>query len=167
MFIRVHRLEIQSVMLVFRLSFVNCCPSHPPSPLPCVNKYTVYTYARGGGGYWVLGLRHINPWRKVPIKVNFLDDDILHCLLWVLSFYVRFLLRKGNETGNLWGYEMVGDWREPSGWRRFNIATGIHQSQRSSFSCVFYVLLQIFASFYPKIIFSLLGPVLCGGGGGG
>jgi hypothetical protein len=47
----------------FRLSFVNCCPynllygsTQPPSPLPCVNKYTVYTYTvckRGGGmGFW-------------------------------------------------------------------------------------------------------------------
>ncbi len=26
-------------------------------------------------------------YRKVPTQVNFLDDDILHCLLWVLSFY--------------------------------------------------------------------------------
>jgi len=48
--IRVYRLVIQSVRLVFSTSFVNCCPS----PLPGVNKYTVYTYTvqcvRGGGG---------------------------------------------------------------------------------------------------------------------
>jgi hypothetical protein len=36
-FIRVYRLEIQSVMLVFRPSFLNCCPSNllsgsPPPP---------------------------------------------------------------------------------------------------------------------------------------
>ncbi len=43
----------------FRWSFVNCCPSPLFSgstlPLPCVNKYTVYTYTvcKGGGG--VLG----------------------------------------------------------------------------------------------------------------
>ncbi len=36
---------------------------------------------RGGG------LRQINTRRKVPLQVNFLDDDTLHCLLWVLSFY--------------------------------------------------------------------------------
>jgi hypothetical protein len=41
----------------------------------------------GGGGYEVLGLRQINTCRKVPLQINFLDDDILHCLLWVLSFY--------------------------------------------------------------------------------
>ncbi len=49
----------------FRPSFVNCCPSNflsgstllPPSPLPCVNKYTVYTYTVcKGGRYGVLGL---------------------------------------------------------------------------------------------------------------
>jgi hypothetical protein len=47
----------------FRPSFVNCCPSNllsgstlPPPPLPCVNKYTVYTYTMcwggGGMGFW-------------------------------------------------------------------------------------------------------------------
>ncbi len=66
MFIRVHRLEVQSVMLVFSMQLVNCCPLttfslvqlSPPPPLPCVNKYTaVYTYTvrKGGGGG--LGLR--------------------------------------------------------------------------------------------------------------
>ncbi len=39
----------------FRPSFVNCCPSNFLSgstlpPLPCVNKYTVYTYTVGKGG---------------------------------------------------------------------------------------------------------------------
>jgi hypothetical protein len=38
--------------------------------------------------YGVLGLRQINTCRKGPLRVNFLDDDILHCLLWILSFYV-------------------------------------------------------------------------------
>jgi hypothetical protein len=46
-FIRVYRLKIWTVMLVFWSSFVNCCPSNlsgstiPPPSLPCVNKYTV------------------------------------------------------------------------------------------------------------------------------
>ncbi len=35
----------------------------------------------------VLGLRQINTCCKVPLLVNFLDGDILHCFLWVLSFY--------------------------------------------------------------------------------
>jgi hypothetical protein len=43
-----------------------------------------------------------------------------------------WLCRKGNETGNLWGYEMVGDWRQPSGWRRINLATGVHQSPHTN-----------------------------------
>jgi hypothetical protein len=74
---------------------VNCCPSNLlsgstlPPPLPCVNKYTVYkcTVCKKGGMYGALGLRQINTCRKVPSQVIFLDDDILHCILWVLSFY--------------------------------------------------------------------------------
>jgi hypothetical protein len=57
----VYRLEIQSVMLVFfSTGFVNHCPSNLltgllsplPSPLPCVNKYTVWesTVCIGGEG---------------------------------------------------------------------------------------------------------------------
>jgi hypothetical protein len=53
------------------------------------------------------------------------------------------LFRKGNETGNLWGYEMVGDWREPSGWSRLNLATGFHQSQRSYYFWRIYVWILI------------------------
>ncbi len=80
--------------LYFRPSSVNCCPSNllsgstlPPSPfpLPCVNKYIVYTYTV----YWgdgVLGLRQINICRRVSLWVSFLDDDILHCFLWVFFF---------------------------------------------------------------------------------
>jgi hypothetical protein len=53
-----------------------------------LNKYIyMYTVCIRWGGYRVLGLRQINTCRKVPLQVNFLDDDILHCLLWVLSFY--------------------------------------------------------------------------------
>jgi hypothetical protein len=37
-------------------------------------------------GYGVLGLRQRNTCRKVPLRVNFLDD-VLHCLLRVLYFY--------------------------------------------------------------------------------
>ncbi len=45
----------------------------PPPPLPCVNKYTVYTYTvcSGEGVYGVLELRQINTCRKVPLQVNF------------------------------------------------------------------------------------------------
>jgi hypothetical protein len=60
-FNRVFRLEIQSVMLVFLTGIVNNCPLtfslvsslSPPLPLPCVNKYTVYTCK--GGEYGVIG----------------------------------------------------------------------------------------------------------------
>ncbi len=40
-----------------------------------------------GRGYEVLGLRQRNTCRKVPLQVNFLHDNILHCLLRVLSLY--------------------------------------------------------------------------------
>ncbi len=48
-FIRVYRLVIQSVMLVFSTQLCDCSPSNLlfkpfPLPLPCVNYYTVYTY---------------------------------------------------------------------------------------------------------------------------
>ncbi len=37
----------------------------------------------GGRGYGVLGLRQRKTCHKVPLQDNFLDDDILHWLLWV------------------------------------------------------------------------------------
>ncbi len=47
MFIRIYRLEMQSVMSVFRLSFVNCCPSNLLSgsipPFPVWISILVYT----------------------------------------------------------------------------------------------------------------------------
>ncbi len=60
-FIRVCRLGIQSVILVFFSStqFCELLPLEPSvsfnyprllPPLPCVNKYTVYMYTVGGGG---------------------------------------------------------------------------------------------------------------------
>jgi hypothetical protein len=81
-FIRFQRLETQSVMLVFRPSFVNCCPSNllsgssPPRPLPCVNiewVYCVHIYCTvcKGWGIGVPGLRQINTGRKVPLQVIF------------------------------------------------------------------------------------------------
>ncbi len=54
------------------------------------------TKAKAGG---VLGLRQMNTCRKAPLAVKFLDDDILHCLLWVLSFY---LYRKHKEKLIQW-----------------------------------------------------------------
>ncbi len=82
-------------MLVFSNQLCELLPLWPSlwfnSPHPftflCVNKYTVYTYTVCKGGYGVLGLRQINTCRKLPLKVNFLDDDIMHCLLWVLSLH--------------------------------------------------------------------------------
>jgi hypothetical protein len=54
--IRVYRLVIQSGILIFRPSFMNCCPSNflsgsslPPPPLPCVIKYTARIQCVRGG----------------------------------------------------------------------------------------------------------------------
>jgi hypothetical protein len=70
----------------------------PPPPLPCVNKYTVYTYiVCKGGGYGMLGLIQINTCREVPLQVKqFLDDDILHCLFdfYLSTFQVDLLLQE-------------------------------------------------------------------------
>ncbi len=93
-FIRVYRLEIQSVMLAFSTQFCELLPLSPSlwfnsPPHPCVNKYT--TVCTDGGNVW-------GSWPqtdKTPaakslyrsILIYFLDDNILHCLLWVLSFY--------------------------------------------------------------------------------
>jgi hypothetical protein len=51
--LRVYRLEIQSVMFA-PLTFY-LVSSLPSPPLPCVNKYTVYTYTVGKGGIGFLG----------------------------------------------------------------------------------------------------------------
>jgi hypothetical protein len=64
-YIRVYRLEIQSVLLVFStqlcellLLFILLSGSTlHTSHLSCVNKYTVYTYTVCNGGYGVLGLK--------------------------------------------------------------------------------------------------------------
>ncbi len=57
-FSRVYRRKIRSVMLAFSTGFLNYCPSNlfsgwlSSSPLPYVNKYTVYTYTGCKGGVW-------------------------------------------------------------------------------------------------------------------
>ncbi len=75
-FIIVYRLEIWTVMLVFRSSFVNCCPSNlsgssiPRPPfLVWISIGTVYTYTVCKRG--VLGLRQIYTCRKVPLRVSY------------------------------------------------------------------------------------------------
>ncbi len=74
---------------------LNCCPSNLlsgstlPPPSMCEWVFCIHLYCtvfKGGGGrYGILGLIQINTCRKVPLQINFLDNDIiLHCLLWVL-----------------------------------------------------------------------------------
>jgi hypothetical protein len=49
------------------------------APLQCV---------RGGGmGFWASDIKHYDA--KSLYRSIFLDDDFLHCLLWVLSFYAQ------------------------------------------------------------------------------
>ncbi len=89
-FITVYRLEIQTVMRVFRPSFVHCCPltfslvqlfSLPPFPVWISILFTRKQYVRGGG--WGSG-----PQTDKHLPQNpFTDYEILHCLLWVFSFY--------------------------------------------------------------------------------
>jgi hypothetical protein len=121
-FIRVYKLEIQTVMLVFSTQLCELYASltfslvHIPHPslcqstvykdnvwlggrrgvLSCVGdhilqelntlyltRFRTYKIARppqkNQGGE--VGLRQINTCRKVPLLVNFLDVDILHCFL--------------------------------------------------------------------------------------
>jgi hypothetical protein len=59
-----------------------------PPPLPCLNKYTVYTFiVCQGGGEWSSGPQTDKHLPHNPLQVNFLRDDILHCLLWVFSLH--------------------------------------------------------------------------------
>jgi hypothetical protein len=75
-FIRVYRLEIQSVMLVFSTRLCELLTLSPslwfifPPPFP-VSKYTVYTYTVCKGGDKGFFLIQINTCRKVPFQVNF------------------------------------------------------------------------------------------------
>jgi hypothetical protein len=83
MFLRVYRLEIQSVMLVYSTQLCEPLPLKPslwfyspPSPLfsLCEEVYHIH-YTRiqcvRAGAYEVLGLRQIDTCRKVPLQVNF------------------------------------------------------------------------------------------------
>jgi hypothetical protein len=73
-FIRVYCLEIQSVMLVFSIQLCELLPLSPAlwinsPPLTCVNVYVsiLYTRIQCVRGL-VLGLRHVNTCRKVPLQ---------------------------------------------------------------------------------------------------
>jgi hypothetical protein len=84
-FIKVYRLEIQSVMMVFSTQLCKPLPLSSSlwfdsPPVSCVNR-------RISMGFEGRSLRQIYTCRKVPLQVNLLDADILQCLLWVLSFY--------------------------------------------------------------------------------
>ncbi len=79
LFIRVYRLEIQWVMLVFSTQLCELLllspslwfNSPPPFPVWISTLYTLYTYTVcKGGGYGDLGLKQINTCRKVPSQVN-------------------------------------------------------------------------------------------------
>ncbi len=95
-FIRVHKWEIQSVMLVFSTKLGELLPLTPSlwfnsPPLPCVNKYTVYNVqCVKVGGYGVLGPRQINTCRTVPSQVYFCKER--HLALTSLSLiFLRYV----------------------------------------------------------------------------
>ncbi len=77
----------------------------PSSPLPCVNKYTVTRIqcVRGcGGGPGPRTDKHLP---QSLFTGQFLEDDILHCLLRVLSFFgrdksVRMICPRAENPGN-------------------------------------------------------------------
>jgi hypothetical protein len=110
--IRVHRLKlatfcILSVMLVFSTQLcdlysplLHLSPSllfsSPPSPFPCANKYTVYTYkvCKGGEGSGVLGLRQI----KKPPQSPF-TGQIFHMTTFCIAFYESYLSTVYNKQG--------------------------------------------------------------------
>ncbi len=79
---RVYRLDISTVshIGIFDPALWTIAPLtyslvqlFPSSPLPFVNKYTVYTFTvcKGEGGYGVLALRQINICREVPLQINY------------------------------------------------------------------------------------------------
>jgi hypothetical protein len=92
--IRVYRLEIQSVMLVFSSQLCELLPLQPSHwfnspPLPCVNKYAVYTYTvcKEGGGVWSTGPQTDKHLPQSPFSGQiFLDDDIFALLSMSLIF---------------------------------------------------------------------------------
>jgi hypothetical protein len=82
MFIRAYRLEKDSVMLVFSTQLCELLPLFPSlwfaPPLPCVNKYTLYSIhvytiqcVKGGGGMGFLASDRLITCRKIPLQVNF------------------------------------------------------------------------------------------------
>ncbi len=94
-FVRVYRLDMQSIIWYFRPSFVNCLPSlllsgSIPPPSLCeywISKHLLYCVR--GRGVRGSGPRQINTAAEsLYVLVNFLDDDILHCLF-VLSLYAH------------------------------------------------------------------------------
>jgi len=56
-----------------------------------------------------------------PFECHMLDLNNDGTLEIIASAYDT---RSGNETGNLWAYELVGDWTEPAGWNRRSLKSG-------------------------------------------
>jgi hypothetical protein len=111
----------------FRSSFVICCPSNllsgstvpppPPFPLWISILYTCIQRARGGGMGFSASDR-LTPAAKSLYRSTFLDDDILHCLLWFDSFYELF----GTVYADIWLHKcmkLIGRQFELSWWSGF------------------------------------------------
>ncbi len=116
-FIRVYRLEIQSVMLVFSTQLVNFCPlpslwfNSPPFPV-WISILYMYTYraCKGAGLSWAS--ERSTPAAKYLYRSIFLDNDILHWLPWVFSFYawIYFTSLKTKRLQPLTGGGDQGEW---------------------------------------------------------
>jgi hypothetical protein len=78
----------------FRPSFVNCCSSSSnllsgstlPPPLPCVNKYTIYTSYAVYKGIWGSGTQADKHLPKTPVSGKFFQMTTL-----CIDFYESYL----------------------------------------------------------------------------
>jgi hypothetical protein len=109
-FIRVYRMEIQSVLLVFSTQLCEMLPrepslrfSSPPPPSLCELVCCIHVYiqcVRGWGmGFWTSD--KYTPAAESLYRAIFLDDDILHC------FYESFLSTRQTVTGYCFSFQAI------------------------------------------------------------
>ncbi len=95
MFIRVYKLEIQSVSWYFRPSFVNCCPSnllsgwtlpHFPIPVWISLLYTRIQCVKGGGACGVFG-----PQTEKHLPQSSFTGQFFKMTTFCIAFYESYL----------------------------------------------------------------------------
>jgi len=98
-FIKVYRLDIQSVMVVFWPSFVFCCPSNllsgslSPFPVWLSVLYTSIQCVRGREVWGPLGLSQINTCRKDPLTGQFFRWQHFALPFYVTAEYTKCPLK--------------------------------------------------------------------------